>query len=440
MGLSVNLVETNMISFTNTPSEAARSNIVITNVRIFDGESEELREGMNVLVEKNVIKKIQAASLPCTQNDTVIDGKGHVLMPGMINSHFHMIGAMSAQMLFSNPTKDYRAFWLARGLQETLMQGITTIRDAGGNDWGVVRAAEEGMFNAPRIFASGALISQTSGHFDFRHTHIPPDSGQLSGGVTSLLDGISYIADGVDAVRKAARECLRQGAKQIKIASGGGIISKADPIHTLQYSAEEVRAAVEVAESWGTYVASHAYTAESAIRDIENGVMSIEHASIMNDHAVSLGVEKEVWWSPQTVVFLHPPEGWGEAERKKLAPVAEGLEKTFELFRQYNAKVLFGTDCFGNMDDQHLEFVYRSRFFPPFEILRHATSNGGKALRMCGKLYPYSGDLGVIREGAMADMLIVKNNPLEDATILSNYEEQLLLIMKDGCLYKNLLG
>ncbi len=428
-----------MLSFTKNPSETSPSRIAVTNVRIFDGESEQLRDGMNVLVEKNVIKKIHDASDPVPQDFAEIDGKGHVLMPGMINSHFHMIGAMTAEMIFSNPTKDYRAFWLARGLEQTLMQGITTVRDAGGNDWGVVRAAEEGMFNAPRIFASGALISQTSGHFDFRHTHVPPDSGQLSGGVTSLLDGISYIADGADAVRKAARECLRQGAKQIKIASCGGIISKADPIHTLQYTPEEVRAAVEVAESWGTYVASHAYTAESAIRDIENGVMSIEHASIMNERAVSLGVEKEVWWSPQTVVFLHPPEGWGEAERKKLAPVAEGLEKTFELFRRYNAKVLFGTDCFGNMDDQHLEFVYRSRFFPPIEILRHATSNGGQALRMCGKLYPYSGDLGVIREGAMADMLIVRDNPLQDASILSNFEEQLLLIMKDGSIYKNLL-
>ncbi len=428
-----------MVSFSTTRHSAFSSGIVIKNVRIFDGFSEQLLHGINVLVEGNMIGKIQPASLPVPSDFSEIDGKGHVLMPGMINSHFHMIGAMTAEMLFSNPPKDYRAFWLAQGLEKTLMQGITTIRDAGGNDWGVVRAAEEGMFNAPRIFASGALISQTSGHFDFRHTHAPPDSDHLNGGVTSLLDGISYIADGPDAVRKAARECLRQGAKQIKIASGGGIISKADPIHTLQYSSEEVRAAVDVAQSWGTYVASHAYTAKSALRDIENGVMSIEHASIMNEQAVRLGVEKGVWWSPQTVVFLRPPEDWGEAERKKLAPVADGLEKTFELFRKYSANVLFGTDCFGNMDDQHLEFTYRSRFFPPIEILRHATSNGGRALRMCGKLYPYEGDLGVIKEGAMADMLIVRDNPLDDASILSNYEQQVLLIMKDGKIHKNTL-
>ncbi len=413
--------------------------IVISNVRIFDGMDEQLFDGMNILIEGNIIRLISPNLIPSSLDHEVIDGRGHVLMPGLINSHFHMIGALTSKILFDNPPKDYRVFHCAKGLEMTLMQGITTVRDVGGNDWGVVQAAEEGLFNAPRIFASGALISQTSGHFDFRSRNTVPTNSDLAGGITVVLDGISYIADSPDAVRKAARECLRRGAKQIKIASSGGIISANDPIHTLQYTPEEVRAAVQVARSWDTYVASHVYTAEAAIRDIENGVMSIEHANMMTVQAVSLGVEKGVWWSPQTVVFLDPPKEWGQAEREKLKPVAEGLAKTFELMKNYGAKILFGTDCFGNMDVQHLEFRYRSQFFSSLDILRQATSNGGRALRMCGKLYPYPGDLGVIREGAMADMLIVKDNPLDDVSILSNYEEQLLFIMKDGKIYKNLL-
>jgi imidazolonepropionase-like amidohydrolase len=322
----------------------------------------------------------------------------------------------------------------------TLMQGITTVRDIGGNDWGVVRAAEEGLINAPRIFASGALICQTAGHFDLRPQNMTLEKSEFAGDLIVVFDGMSLLADGPDAVRRAARECLRQGAKQIKIASGGGVASLVDPIHSIQFTTEEVRAAVQVAKSWDTYVATHIYTSEAAIRDIENGVMSLEHANLVSEETVKLGVEKGVWWSPQTVVYLHPPKDWNETQRAKLNIVVEGLKKTLALFKKYDAQVLYGTDCFGNMEVQHLEFEYRSQFFSSLDILRQATSNGGKALRMSGKLYPYPGDLGVIQEGAMADMLIVKDNPLDDVTILSQYEEQLLLIMKDGKIYKNMLS
>lgn len=428
-----------MINHARAKQKDGRLGVVIKNVRIFDGINEQLSVGMNILIHGNVIQQISSNSIPVTANYEEIDGKGHVLMPGIINCHFHMIGALTAKMLFDNPSKDYRAFWYAKGLEITLMQGITTVRDTGGNDWGVVQAAEEEMFNAPRIFASGALISQTSGHFDFRPKNIDREKSRLAGGVTVVLDGVSYLADGPDSVRKAARECLRQGAKQIKIASSGGIVSSGDPIHTVQFSPEEVRAAVQVAKSWDTYVASHVYTSEAAIRDIENGVMSLEHANLMSEEAVNFGVEKGVWWSPQTVIFHHPPEEWDKPKREKLKIVLEGLHKTLELFKIYNANILYGTDCFGNMDVQHLEFKYRSRFFSSFDILRQATSNGGQVLQMCGKLYPYPGDLGVIKEGAMADLLVVKDNPLDDVTILSDYEEQLMLIMKDGRIYKNML-
>jgi imidazolonepropionase-like amidohydrolase len=262
---------------------------------------------------------------------------------------------------------------------------------------------------------------------------------EFAGNVIVVHDGMSFLADGPDAVRRAARECLRQGATQIKIASGGGVASLVDPIHSVQFTTEEVRAAVEVAKSWDTYVATHIYTSKAAIRDIRNGVMSLEHANLVSEEAIALGVERGVWWSPQTVVYLHPPQDWNETQRAKLRVVVEGLEKTLALLKKHDAKVLFGTDCFGNMDVQHLEWTYRARYFTPIDILRQATSNGGRALRMSGKLYPYPGDLGVIREGAMADMLVVKDNPLDDVSILSEYEGQLLLIMKDGRIFKNIL-
>ena len=412
---------------------------LIKNVRIFDGMSEILKDGRHVLIEDNRIRQISTAEIDVPTEAAIVEGKGHVLMPGIINSHYHMMGALPTGVFYSGPTKDYRVFWYAKGLEMTLRQGITTVRDMGGNDWGVVQAASEGLIPAPRIFASGALISQTGGHFDVRPKNMTLEKSEHIGGLTIVFDGMAYLADGPDAVRRAARECLRQGATQIKIASGGGVASLVDPIHTIQFTSEEVKAAVEAAANWDTYVATHIYTSEAAIRDIKNGVRSLEHANLVSEKAVALGVEHGVWWSPQTVVYLNPPQGWSEVQQAKLEVVVAGLRQTLGLFQKYNANVLFGTDCFGNMEAQHLEFQYRSQFFSALEILRQATSNGGKALRMSGKLYPCPGDLGVIQEGAMADILIVKDNPLEDVRILSDYETQLLLIMKDGRIYKNLL-
>ncbi|MCP4542165.1 MAG: amidohydrolase family protein [Chloroflexi bacterium] len=425
---------------TVTNQENDSSGTLFKNVKIFDGVSENLKVGQNVLVKGNVIKQISSEPITAPAGSCEIDGEGHVLMPGIINSHYHMAGAVPTKVFFDGPPKDYRVFWYAKGLEMTLMQGITTVRDIGGNDWGVVRAAEEGLIDAPRIFASGALICQTAGHFDLRPKNMTLEKSEFVGDLIVVFDGMSLLADGPDAVRRAARECLRQGATQIKIASGGGVASLVDPIHSIQFTTEEVRAAVQVAKNWDTYVATHIYTSEAAIRDIENGVMSLEHANLVNEEAVKLGVEKGVWWSPQTVVYLHPPTDWNETQKAKLKIVVDGLKKTLALFKKHNAQVLYGTDCFGNMEVQHLEFEYRSQFFSSLDILRQATSNGGRALRMSGKLYPYPGDLGVIKEGAMADMLIVKDNPLDDVTILSQYEEQLLLIMKDGKVYKNTLS
>ena len=413
---------------------------ILKNVRIFDGTNERLQEGMQVLIKDNRIEQISPkAVITPPAGVTTIDGKGHILMPGIINSHYHMMGALPTKVFFSGPPRDYRVFWYARGLEMTLMQGVTTVRDVGGNDWGVVQAASEGLIPAPRIFASGALISQTGGHFDVRPKSLTLEKSEHIGGLTVVFDGMAYLADGPDAVRRAARECLRQGATQIKIASGGGVASLVDPIHTIQFTSEEVKAAVEAAANWDTYVATHIYTSEAAIRDIKNGVRSLEHANLVSEEAVALGVEHGVWWSPQTVVYLHPPEGWNEVQKAKLEIVVAGLRNTLALLQKHDANVLFGTDCFGNMGVQHLEFTYRSQFFSALDILRQATSNGGKALRMSGKLYLCPGDLGVIKEGAMADLLIVKDNPLVDVTILSDYEAQLLLIMKDGEIYKNIL-
>lgn len=416
-----------------------QSGTLIKNIKIFDGINEKLQKNMSILVKGDRINQISLEEIPLPVGFREIDGKGHVLMPGMINSHYHMIGALPMKLLFEAPSKDYRVFWYAKGLEMTLMQGVTTVRDVGGNDWGVVKAASEGLIKSPRIFASGALISQTVGHFDFRPINMTLEKSEYAGDLIVAFEGMSFIADGPDAVRRAARECLRQGATQIKIASGGGIASLVDPIHSVQFTTEEVRAAVEAAQNWDTYVATHIYTSEAAIRDIKNGVRSLEHANLMTEEAVKLGVAHGVWWSPQTAIYLHPREDWNEIQRAKLKIVVDGLKETLALFKKHNAKVLYGTDCFGNMEVQHLEFRYRSQFFSSLDILRQATSNGGQALRMSGKLYPYPGDLGVIKNGAMADVLIVKDNPLDDVTILSDYEEQLLFIMKDGKTYKNII-
>ncbi|HEX3438251.1 MAG TPA: amidohydrolase family protein, partial [Pseudacidobacterium sp.] len=266
------------------------------NVRIFDGHGSALSAPSNVLVKGNIIERISADPIPVDANVTVIAGNGRTLMPGLIDAHWHAIMAAVPQMVLMTADPSYLQILAVRQAGATLMRGFTTVRDLGGPVFALKHAIDEGVFPGPRIYPSGAFISQTSGHGDFRfHFEVP----RLPGGPLSYseVEGIAAIADSPDEVRLRAREQLRAGASQIKLMGGGGVASPYNPIESTQFTEPEIRAAVEAAENWGTYVTVHAYTPRSIQQAIAAGVKCIEHGQLIDEPTARLMAEKGIWWS-----------------------------------------------------------------------------------------------------------------------------------------------
>jgi imidazolonepropionase-like amidohydrolase len=330
--------------------------------------------------------------------------------------------------------------------QEMLLRGFTTVRDIGGPTVGLHRAIEEGRIIGPRLFSSGPYITQTSGHGDFRNYNQlhPGIYGQYS---LMEMQGWLIMADGPAEVTRAVREALRFGAKQIKMMAGGGVSSPYDPLHTIQGGPEEFSAAVKAAEQWGTYVAVHAYTDEAVHQAVEAGVMSIEHGPFLTEDTMKLMAEKGVFLAPTARISLTSPEHVGldpnSLTAAKLRQVNEGAANQLKWAKEYGVTLVFSTDQFGapeNFKEQSNEFLTLAEVFEPVEVLKMATSNVAALLELSGELHPYrAGPLGVIEAGAYADILLVEGNPLEDATLLADYEANIDLIMKDGKIYKNTL-
>ena len=308
------------------------------------------------------------------------------------------------------------------------MKGFTTVRDPTGNTFSLKMAIDRGYVVGPRIYPSGPMISQTSGHADHRHDS---DDSALFGGTWDPMvrNGDMVVVDGVSEVLKAARENLRRGATQIKIAVGGGTGSYADPL--------------DVAEFWDTYVPAHVYNNDGVRRAVDNGVKNIEHANLADEETLRHMKDKDVWLSPQVIVYTFIPRGYTENQVNKHRQAYAGIDNMFTLAKKIGyTKIAFGSDII--TDPETLarindEFKFRTNWFTPAEILRQATSNGAELLAMSGPRNPYPGKLGVIEEGAYADLLLINGNPLEDITILTEPEETLTLIMKDGKIYKNTL-
>ncbi len=412
--------------------------ICITNARIFDGKNEKLAEGMSVLIEDNKIAKI-AKSIKVPAGVTVIDAQGRTMTPGFIAVHEHIVGQMSFGDIFTTDTR-YAAYVATETVRIYLMKGFTTVRDVAGNTFSLKMAIDRGYVVGPRIYPSGPMISQTSGHSDHRHDS---DESALAGGTWDPMvrNGDMVVVDGVPEVLKAVRENLRRGASQIKIAVGGGTGSYADPLDVVEFTPEEIRAAVQAASDWGTYVLAHVYNSDGIRRAVDNGVKSIEHANLVDEETLRYMKEKDVWLSPQVIVFTFIPKGYTEDQANKHRHAYAGIDNMFTLAKKIGyTKIAFGSDII--TDPETLarindEFKFRAKWFTPAEILCQATSNGAGLLAMSGPRNPYPGKLGVIEEGAYADLLLINGNPLEDITILTKPEESLALIMKDGKIYKN---
>jgi len=424
-----------------TPSPAST---VIQNVRIFDGTGGQLSGPSHVLVRGNRIERI--ASTPIVSDrrtDTVlIDGGGRTLMPGLIDMHWHtmLVRPTPATLL----TADIGYLNLLAGAEATatLLRGFTTVRDLGGPAFGLKRAIDEGIIAGPRIYPSGALITITSGHGDFRQ---PFELPRVLGAPQSRGEqvGAAMIADSPDEVRVRVREQLLQGASQIKLTAGGGVASPHSPLDASTFTEAELRAAVEAAENWGTYVTVHAYTPASIQRAIGAGVKCIEHGHLMDEPTAKLIAEKGIWLStqafPDEMADAFPP---GSTERAKALEVFAGTDRTFTLAKKYKIKTAFGTDILSSprLAPRHGELLTKLvRWYSPAEVLVMATRTNAQLLALSGNRNPYPGKLGVVEEGALADLLLVDGNPIEDIKLIEDPVKNFVLIMKDGQIYKNTL-
>jgi imidazolonepropionase-like amidohydrolase len=389
---------------------APQSTVLFQNVRIFDGKSAALSAPSNVLVRGNLIDKISTDPIPVDNtNVTIIDGRGRTLMPGLIDVHWHAMLARPNPAVTLASDIGYLNLLAGAEATATLLRGFTTIRDMGGPVFGLKRSIDEGLLPGPRIYPSGAVITITGGHGDFRAlSELPRTLGTLSR-VEQM--GAAAVADSPDEVRKRAREQLMQGASQIKLTAGGGVASPFSPLDVVTFTEEELRAAVEAAGNWGTYVCTHAYTPESIQRSIAAGVKCIEHGHLMDEQTAKLMAEKGIWLSTQPFLTGDGEGGaaqLGPAEQAKMKQVIEGTDTVYRLAKKYHLKTAFGTDILFSAreaEQQGNRLASLTRWYTPAEALIMATSINAELLSLSGLRNPYPGKLGVVEKGALADLL-----------------------------------
>ena len=416
--------------------------VVFENVRIFDGKSDRLSGASNVLVVGNVIKTISSTAIADPPGTTVqrIRGNGRTLMPGLIDNHWHtmLVRPTPPQLL----TADFGHLYLMAGAEATatLLRGFTTVRDVGGPSFGLKTAIDEGLVVGPRIFPSGAIISVTSGHGDFRQANELPRTAGTALSRQEVL-GAAMIADSPDEVRLRVREQLMQGASHIKLTAGGGVASPHSPLDVSTFTLEELRAAVEAAENWGTYVCVHAYTPAAIQRAIAAGVKVIEHGHLMDEATAKMIADKGIWLSmqplPDELADAFPP---GSFERQKAMEVFAGTDATYNLAKKYKIKTAWGTDVLFSAAlarQQGALLAKLTKWYTPAETLVMATGTNAELLALSGKRSPYSGRLGVVAEGALADLLLVDGDPLANIALITDPEKNFLVIMKDGRIFKN---
>jgi imidazolonepropionase-like amidohydrolase len=312
----------------------------------------------------------------------------------------------------------------------------------GGPSFSLKRAIDEDLVAGPRIYPSGAMITITGGHGDFRQLS---DLPRTIGGMLSRVEiiGGAMVADSPDEVRVRAREQLMQGAAQVKLTAGGGVASPFSPLDVSTFTEPELRAAVEAAENWGTYVAVHAYTSVAIQRSIAAGVKCIEHGHLMDEASARLIAEKGVWLSTQPFLDLGGAKALGPSEQDKMRQVVAGTDRVYTLAKKYKIKTAFGTDVLFSpalAERQGAMLADLTRWYTPAEALIMATSTNAELLSLSGLRNPYPGKLGVVEEGAFADLLLVDGNPVDNIRLVEDPAKNFLVIMKNGKVYKNLLA
>eukprot|EP00249_Psilotum_nudum_P014256 c2473_g1_i1 orf=165-1664(-) len=388
------------------------------------GSTPTVDKGMHILIRKKIIEYIGPTPRIPSQ---LINVGGRYVIPGLCDAHVHVTAVTADLHELSQLPSSLVTARATMVLKKMLFRGFTTVRDVGGCDWGLAKAVEEGSILGPRILFSGRALSQTGGHGDF----CLPGEDRLPG-CPCLENSVSLgrICDGVAEVRKAARDELRKGAFQIKIMASGGVSSPTDQISNLQFSEEEIAAIVEEAKHVGTYVCAHAYTAAAIKRALELGVQCIEHGNFIDEECLNLMKEKKAFLVPTLVTYDHihrHGEGCGMA-KELIAKVSDLLDqgmKSLSLAEMKGVNICFGSDLLGAMHDHQLEeFALRSKVQDPAAILRSATYT-------CAQLFGLEGKIGVVEEGAYADLLVLEKNPVDDINILVD-PNNLTMVLKEG--------
>lgn len=406
--------------------------IIFENCLLIDGVSDAARGNMHVAIENNLIKEI--SDKPISGSGRRINLQGRTLMPGLIDAHAHVYAIHLNQELTRDMPHTLMMAHAAPRVRAMLARGFTTIRDVAGGDYGIKKAIAMGLMSGPRMHIAGRALSQTGGHGDHRFIteHAVPCA------CTSALDVMTRIADGVDTVRHAARDELRKGADLIKIMVSGGVGSPHDKLENTQYSAEEIRAAVDEAEARGLYVAAHCYNPKGAIRAVTNGVRTIEHGNFIDAEAAKVMAEHGAYMVPTLICYQesldHAAEfGLSETVRQKLREVTAAGLTMLETCRDAGVRMGFGTDLMGELHvAQSKEFALRREILKPMDIIKSATSVNADILQETGKL-------GCIAPGALADLLVVDGDPTQDIYLLEQFEEKIVAIMQDGKFFKNTL-
>ncbi|MGW9630925.1 amidohydrolase family protein [Agromyces sp. NPDC055520] len=405
--------------------------------------SDRTLDNADVLVEGAHIIAVSTSPIAGDASDGVIEihGNGKFLMPGLSDAHVHLMGNANNMMEFlQGPTGALYGNTIAEA-KRMLLRGFTTVRDMGGDTAPVKGLIDRGVFEGPRIFPSQAMISQTSGHADFSFVYDVPEE---FGGKPSRTDDIHFtrIADGVPRVLAAVREQLRQGATQIKLTLGGGAASMYDPLNTLQYTPDEIRAAVQAASDYGTYVATHVYTPAGIARAIEAGVTSIEHGHLADEDTIKRIADAQIWLSMQP--FAEDDHHYPDPVRAgKNTEICHGTEQVYEWAKKHGVKTAWGTDLLLEPQSAPRQSVMAARlseFYTNVEALKMLTSGNAALFELAGERDTYAGGrLGVIAEGAWADMILVDGDPTDDLSLIADPDTNFKLIVKDGHVVKNTL-
>jgi imidazolonepropionase-like amidohydrolase len=439
-GAGATLIHASMPSSAIAQRSEPEPKTVFRQIRLFDGKSDTLRSGIQVLVTGNKIAAIDGTNSTPPRDALVIECGNRVLMPGMIDAHWHtVLAAVPASSLASgDPGLVFAASTAEAG--RTLLRGFTTVRDMGGPVFSFKQAIDSGIITGPRIYPSGAMITTSGGHGDLRmQSELPRNVGQLS---TIERMGGAMLADGVAEVQLRVREQLLQGASQIKVVGSGGVSSPRSPLDMLTFSETDLRASVDVARDWNTYVTVHAYVPKAIQRAIAAGAACIEHAHLMDESTAKLMADKDIWLSTQPFLSAEDSVPLSGPSLEKMKEVFAATPRLFELIRKFKINVAWGSDLLFSSEiarRQGLMLTRLSRWYSNAETLRMATSINGKLLALSNLRNPYPGKLGVVEEGALADLLLLNGNPLDNINLIEEPDANIAIIMKDGRIHKNTL-